>query len=89
MSMMSVSLKRFLRKSLQQFCADERFHVVVDALLNEIERRFEALKPGTVSRDQQGWPSTWYWETDDRADFLKAVQSIAFPRTMRLCSVIC
>lgn len=52
---------------------DERFNGVVDSLLDEIEKRFEVLTPGTVSKDQQSWPSTWTWQTEDRVEFLRAV----------------
>ncbi len=52
---------------------DERFNALVDSLLEEIEKRFDALAPGTVTRDQQSWPSTWSWETEDRKEFLRAV----------------
>lgn len=53
--------------------ADERFNAVVDALLDEIEKRFDALSVGAVVRDAQGWPSTWTWESNERVDFLRAV----------------
>lgn len=53
--------------------SDERFNGVVDGLLDEIEKRFDALTVGTVARDRQGWPATWAWESDDRAAFLRAV----------------
>lgn len=53
--------------------ADERFNRVVDALLDEIEKRFEALPVGSIARDRQGWPATWTWQSDDRVAFLRAV----------------
>lgn len=52
---------------------DERFNTVVDSLLDEIEKRFNALTAGVVSRDQQGWPSTWTWESENRVEFLRAI----------------
>lgn len=52
---------------------DERFHRVVDSLLNEIEKRFDVLTPGVLMRDQQAWPSVWHFESDDRGTFLRAV----------------
>jgi len=53
--------------------AQERFNGVVDDLFAEIEKRFDALEVGELRRDSQGWPLAWTWETEDRIDFLKAV----------------
>lgn len=53
--------------------ADERFNAVVDTLLDEIEKRFDAIPVGTVVRDRQGWPSTWEWQAGNRIEFLQAV----------------
>lgn len=52
--------------------SDERFHQVVDALFDEIEKRFDLLTVGDVRRNRQGWPISWYWKTEDRAALLKA-----------------
>lgn len=52
---------------------DERFNAVVDTLLDEIDKRFDALRIGKVVRDRQGWPSTWVWNSEDRVEFLRAV----------------
>lgn len=54
---------------------DEAFHEIVDALMDEIEKRFDALSPGDVKKTRQGWPLAWsgQWPADDREKFLKAV----------------
>lgn len=52
---------------------DEEFHRVSDELMDEIESRFLLLTEGTVRRNKQGWPQSWYWETTDRASFIKTV----------------
>lgn len=52
---------------------DERFHRIVDDLFDEIEKRFELLTAGDTSRNRQGWPVSWSWETEDRAALLKGV----------------
>jgi signal recognition particle receptor subunit beta len=52
---------------------DERFHGVVDRLFDEIEKRFELLTHGKVTKNRQGWPVSWTWETESRADLVKAV----------------
>lgn len=52
---------------------DEEFHRISDDLMDEIEKRFDLLTVGTVRRNKQGWPQSWSWVTDDRADFIKTV----------------
>jgi hypothetical protein len=52
---------------------DERFHAIVDSLLEEIEKRFDLLATGTITKNRQGWPISWSWETEDRTDLVKAV----------------
>jgi hypothetical protein len=52
---------------------DEQFNGIVDSLLDEIEKRFEALTPGELFRNQQGWPSAWTFGCPDRETFLRAV----------------
>ncbi|TDD20772.1 ATP-binding protein [Kribbella turkmenica] len=51
----------------------DEFHAIVDALVDEIEKRFTALEIGELKRSRQGWPLTWQWESDDRAAFVKVV----------------
>jgi hypothetical protein len=53
--------------------SDERFNAVVDSLIDEIEKRFDAVPVGEIARDRQGWPSTWRWASGDRTAFLRAV----------------
>ena len=52
---------------------DEEFHSIADALMEEIERRFELLPPGKVSRTKQGWPQSWQGEWNDRTECLRAI----------------
>lgn len=53
----------------------ETFHEIADALMDEIEKRFELLPEGTVAKTRQGWPLTWSgeWPVESRSDFLKSV----------------
>jgi energy-coupling factor transporter ATP-binding protein EcfA2 len=51
----------------------EEFHQIVDALVDEIEKRFGTLEVGEYRRNRQGWPVSWWWESDDRATFMKVV----------------
>ena len=54
---------------------DETFHEIADALMDEIEKRFDLLPPGTVTKTRQGWPLAWKgeWPVEKRDDFLKSV----------------
>lgn len=51
----------------------DEFHAIVDSVVDEIEKRFATLDVGDVKRNRQGWPTTWSWESKDRAGFLKQV----------------
>ena len=54
---------------------DETCHEIADALMDEIEKRFDLLPAGTVSKTRQGWPLTWTgsWPAEERREFLKSV----------------
>lgn len=51
----------------------DEFHAIVDSLVDEIEKRFSTLEAGELRRNRQGWPTTWSWESDDRAAFVRVV----------------
>jgi energy-coupling factor transporter ATP-binding protein EcfA2 len=54
---------------------DDAFHEIADALMDEIEKRFDLLPEGKVTRTKQGWPRRWRgeWPPDERQEFLKAI----------------
>ena len=54
---------------------DEDFHQVTDALMEEIEKRFELLPPGEIQKTRQGWPLAWSgeWPLEKRTEFLRAI----------------
>lgn len=54
---------------------DEAFHEIADALMDEIEKRFDLLPPGDLRRTKQGWPLAWQgtWSVEHRRDFIRAV----------------
>ena len=54
---------------------DEDFQRVTDALMEEIEKRFDLLPPGNVHKTRQGWPLAWSgeWPFERRAEFLSAI----------------
>jgi len=49
---------------------DERFQSMADEFMDEIDRRFELLTSGTLET-RLTWPSSWYYESEDRQAFLK------------------
>jgi hypothetical protein len=51
----------------------EEFYKIVDALADEIEKRFVTLKVGDLRRNRQGWPISWTWEAEDRTGFIKTI----------------
>ena len=54
---------------------DENFHQVKDALMEEIEKRFDLLPPGELQKTRQGWPLAWSgeWAPHERTEFLTAI----------------
>src|SRR5690606_18449472 len=54
---------------------EEAVHEIADTLIDEIEKRFDLLPEGEVSRTRQGWPLAWKgrWAADQRLEFLKAI----------------
>jgi energy-coupling factor transporter ATP-binding protein EcfA2 len=55
---------------------DEAFHDIVQDVLEDVLRRFEALEAGELTRrtGSSKWPVSWTFETDDRSDFLRQVR---------------
>ncbi len=54
---------------------DEEFHQIADALMDEIEKRFDLLPQGNLKKTKQGWPLTWNgeWPIEQREEFLTAI----------------
>lgn len=67
-------LEEILDRRLRE---DEDFHRISDELMDEMELRFTLLFDGTVRRNKQGWPQSWTWQTEDRADFIKVMARFA------------
>ncbi len=64
------------RRALDELLDDEAaFHEIGDSLMDEIEKRFDLLPPGTVTENRQGWPLTWggEWPVDQRRAFIRSV----------------
>ena len=58
---------------------DEIFHEIADNLMDEIEKRFDLLPQGTLTRTPQGWPLAWKgeWPLEKRGEFLKSILSFS------------
>lgn len=49
------------------------FHELVDAILDDVEERFDYLHHGSLERGREGWPRLWSWTSDDRTKFIGEV----------------
>ena len=70
------ALEDLLEEHLDNLLRDhETFHEITDALIDQIEKRFDLLPPGKVTKTRQGWPLTWQgeWPVEERTEFLNAV----------------
>ena len=54
---------------------DEVFHEITDDLMDEIEKRFDLLPEGALTKNRQGWPLAWRgnWVVDKRREFVRSV----------------
>jgi energy-coupling factor transporter ATP-binding protein EcfA2 len=52
---------------------DEVFLEIGDQLMDEIDKRFELLNVGKISRTRQAWPLAWSYTTSDRREFVRSV----------------
>lgn len=69
-------LEEIFEEELDNLLRDqEDFHEIADALMEEIEKRFDQLPAGEVSKTKQGWPLSWSgtWQHEERGQFLKAI----------------
>jgi len=48
-------------------------HTLVDEILDEVESRFDFITSGDLIRSRDGWPTLWTFRTDERKEFIKAV----------------
>jgi len=52
---------------------DEETQLLVEDILSDVETKFDALDQSTLDRDSADWPRRWYFETEDRALFIKSI----------------
>lgn len=66
--------KEFLLEWVEESAPDSaEFRNLVDEIVHAIESRFDLLTAGSLERDQSDWPSIWTWQSDDRGEFISAV----------------
>lgn len=54
---------------------DEKVHELMDALVDEMRRRFTLIGDiGELRRNKQGWPTSWTWSTPDRKAFIRQLR---------------
>ncbi len=56
-----------------QLSDDERFHILVDAVLDDVELRFGFLNDGELVRGRDGWPTKWSFSTAERDHFIRTI----------------
>ncbi len=66
------------REVLQEWVEDhlanmDEFHQLVDAILDNVESRFNFLSDGETSKGKDGWPIKWTHQDSDRSAFIRLV----------------
>lgn len=66
------------RETLQELVEDqllnmERFHQLVDTILDDVESRFAYLSEGEIVRGKDGWPIKWTHQDANRTQFIRVV----------------
>ena len=52
----------------------EEFNLLVDELMDEIQKRFSSIQDGDIKTDRNGWPRYWTFETEHRDEFIKVIR---------------
>ena len=47
---------------------------MVQDILEDVSRRFDAVQTGTLSRRRSGWPELWVFESEDRNEFIRHIR---------------
>jgi len=53
---------------------EEAFHELVQDILDEVRRRFDAVQSGDMVRGRSGWPDMWLFESTDRDEFIRQIR---------------
>lgn len=53
---------------------EERFHELVQDVLDAIRQRFELMKAGELDYHRSGWPRLWRFQSSDRDEFIAQIR---------------
>ena len=70
------------REVLQELVEDqlvsmEEFHQLVDAILDDVESRFNFLTEGEITRGKDGWPIKWTHQDTNRSEFISVMNKFS------------
>lgn len=59
----------------QEDCESSReFDDIVNDIIDDVLRRFDRVKAGTLTRDRGDWPVVWTFDTQDRETFIEQIR---------------
>ncbi|WP_131114047.1 hypothetical protein [Lichenihabitans psoromatis] len=53
---------------------DDDFDALIHDIMDEIRRRFDGIRAGTLHHHQSGWPATWVLDEADRDAFIRQIR---------------
>ena len=53
---------------------EEAFHELVQDILDDVRKRFDAVEAGDVVRGRSGWPEMWVFDSNDRDEFIRQIR---------------
>jgi hypothetical protein len=53
---------------------EERFHELVQDILEDVRSRFDFIEAGELLRRRSGWPDLWLFKSDDRDEFIRHIR---------------
>jgi hypothetical protein len=54
--------------------ADDEFDELIHDIMDDIRHRFDLVDAGSLTRHRSGWPSTWTFESNERAEFIDEIR---------------
>lgn len=69
-------IEAFLELLEDEIYQNDKFHTLVDEVIDDIENKFRYIDKGTV-HEVKGWPSHWTYETNERELFIKTINKFS------------